>query len=103
MRKIISEIPDKEVMKEEKNDKKYAEGLRFWTSRHLIVIFMTLFMIMIVAPLNASTGPDKPRGSSCRHKQYTSYSIFVTKKKDPVIHTKKSLKKSKLRKHSFPV
>ncbi len=100
--KAISEISVKRPVKVAQNHSLSSKGPGCRMSKHLIAVFLVIFMALIVAPLNASTGPGKLRGSSCHHKQFISYSVFLTKKKN-IVNDKKQLKKSKLRKHSFPV
>jgi hypothetical protein len=58
---------------------------------------------LIVAPANASTGPEKSKKGGCRLKLTTySYPVIIRANKKSTAHNK-NLKKSKKRNFSFPV
>jgi hypothetical protein len=83
--------------------RKSVKSLYRWLSRHCMTIFLTIFLLAIVSPVNASTGSEKNKKSGCRFKQ-TSYSypvIFKADKKSSV--NNRNIKKSRNRSFSFPV
>jgi hypothetical protein len=83
--------------------RKSIKGLCCGLSRHLITIFLAIFLLMIVAPVDASTGSGKNKNCGCRFKK-TSFSypvIIKANKKSSVYH--KDINKSKKINHSFPV
>jgi hypothetical protein len=98
--KTITVIPSAEMSP---NNRKSLERLHCCLLKHLIIIILAAFLLMIVSPVNASTDTGKNKKSECRHKVVSfSYPVIVTKKNNPMIH-KKHLKKSRNRKYSFPV
>jgi len=85
------------------NNRKPVDGLYSWLFKHCITVFLTIFLLMIVAPADASTGSVKSKKGGCRFKQ-TSFSypvILKANKKSPVYN--KNQKKSRDRNYSFPI
>jgi hypothetical protein len=83
--------------------RKSIKGLYCWLSKHCITIFLAIFLLLIVAPVDASPGSGKNKKSGCRFKQ-TSFSypvIFKVNKKSSV--NNKNPKKSRDRNYSFPI
>jgi len=82
--------------------RKSIKGLYCWLSKVCITIFLSIFLFIIVAPANASTGSSKNRKSECRSKQTSfSYPVIQTNKKSSLYN--KNQKKSRSRNFSFPV
>ena len=78
------------------------KGLYRWLFRHCITISFALFLLMIVAPANAS-GSEKTKKSGCRFKQTSfSYPVIIRANKKSMANNK-NFKKSKKRNFSFPV
>lgn len=101
--KAIYSIPGGETGTELLKHRKSVKGLYCWLSKHCLTIFLTIFLLVIVSPVDASTGSEKNKKSGCRFKQ-TSFSypvIFKVNKKSSV--NNKNIKKSRDRNYSFPV
>jgi hypothetical protein len=83
--------------------RKSIKGLYCWLSKHCITMFLAIFLLLIVAPVDASTGSGKNKKSGCRFKQASfSYPvIFKVNKKSSV--NNKNQKKSRDRNYSFPI
>ncbi len=82
---------------------KSMEGKCCRLSKYLISFFLAIFMLMIVVPADASTGPGKNKKPGCRLKRTTfSYPVIITGKNKSMVYNK-NLKKSKERNYSFPV
>jgi hypothetical protein len=101
--KPINNIPANEtgtVLQEHPNT---IKGIYCWLSRYCIAMFLAIFLLMIVAPAEASTGSGKTRKTACRFKQTTfSYPVIIKANKKASVHNKNP-KKSKTRNYSFPV
>jgi hypothetical protein len=70
--------------------------------KHLITIFTVIFLLMIVAPVNASTDSGKAKNSKCRART-TSFSYpVIIKKKNKHVTYKRHLKLSRAKRMPFP-
>lgn len=101
--KAFYKIPSRETGTGLLKHRKSNKGLYCWLPKHCITIFLAIFLIMIVAPVNASTGSGKNKKCGCRFKQ-TSFSfpvIIKANNKSSVYN--KNLRKSRDRNYSFPV
>ena len=86
-----------------RNLRKSNKGLYCWVSRHCITVFLTIFLLIIVAPADASTGSGKNNKGGCRFKQTSfSYPVIIKANKKSSGHNK-DINKSKKRHYSFPV
>jgi hypothetical protein len=101
--KTINNIPSRETGTVLLKHRKSIKGLYCWLSKHCITMFLAIFLLMIVAPVDASTGSGKNKKCGCRFKQ-TSFSYLVINKanKKSSGHNK-HINKSKKRNYSFPV
>lgn len=82
------------------------KGLRFLMVKHLITAILSVVLLMMVVPADASTGSvSNGRKSTCRTKQTSSsYIVIIKKKNNPMIYaSKKHSKKSRTRNYSFPL
>lgn len=85
---------------------KYLKGLRFLIIKNLITAILSVVLLMLVVPAEASTGSvSNGRKSTCRARQTSSsYIVIVKKKNNPMVYaSKKHSKKSKVRNYSFPL
>jgi len=101
--KANNNIQSRETGTELLKHRKSVKGLYCWLSKHCITIFFTIFLLVIVSPVDASTGSEKNKKSGCRFK-HTSYSypvIFKVNKKSSV--NNRNINKSRDRKYSFPI
>jgi hypothetical protein len=100
--KAFNNNPSKETGTVSLKQHKSNNGLYCWLSRLGLTMFLVVFMLMIVAPVEASTGCGEKRKCGCRFKK-TSFSFPVIKvnKKSPMYN--KNQKKSRDRNYSFPV
>jgi hypothetical protein len=100
--KAINSISSREAETVLKH-RKSIKGLYCWLSEHGITIFLSIFLLMIVAPVDASAGSCKNKKCGCRLKQTSfSYSVVVKANKKSSVYNK-NLKKSRVRNYSFPV
>jgi hypothetical protein len=101
--KAIYSIPSVETGTELLKHKKSVKGLCCWLSKHCITIFLAIFLLVIVSPVDASTGYDKNKKSGCRFKQTRfSYPVINKVNKKSSV-SNKNIKKSRGRNYSFPV
>ncbi len=85
---------------------RYFKGLRFLMIKHLVTAILSMVLLMMVVPADASTGSvGNGRKSTCRARQTSSsYIVIVKKKNNPMVSaSKKHSKKSKVRNYSFPL
>jgi hypothetical protein len=83
--------------------RKSIKGLWCWLSKHCIAIFLAIFLLMIVAPVDASTGSGKNKKCGCRFKQTSfSYPVIIKANKKSSVYNK-NLKKSRGKDYCFPV
>jgi hypothetical protein len=100
--KAINNIPSGETEKALVEHRKSIKGLYYWLSKVFTTIFLSIFLFMIVAPADASTGSSNNKKSACRSRQTSfSYPVIKTNKKDS-LHNKNQ-KRSRERNYSFPV
>jgi len=100
--KAINIIPSGKTEKALIERSKSIKGLYSWLFKVCITIFLSIFLFMIVAPADASTGSGKNKKSTCRSKQTSfSYPVIKTNKKDSLYN--KNQKRSRDRNYSFPV
>jgi hypothetical protein len=101
--KAINNIPSRETGTVLLKHRKSIKGLYCWLSKHCITMFLAIFLLMIVAPVDASTGSGKNKKCGCRFKQTSfSYPVIIKANKKSSVHNK-NLKKSRNRNYSFPV
>jgi hypothetical protein len=101
--KTFYSIPSKETGTVLLKQRKSIKGLYCWLSKHCITMFLAIFLLMIVAPVDASTGSGKNKKCGCRFKQTSfSYPVIIKANKKSAVYNKNQ-KKSKGRNHSFPV
>ena len=99
--KAFNSIPSGETRKVLKH-RNSIKSLHFWLSKVFTTIFLSIFLFMIVAPADASTGSCKNKKSACRSKQSSfSYPVIKINKKSSLYN--KNQKKSRDRNYSFPV
>jgi hypothetical protein len=84
---------------------RYFRGLRYLMVKNLITAILSVVLLMMVAPADASTGSVSNRKSTCRAKQTSSsYIVVVKKKNNPMVYaSKKHSKKFRARNYSFPL
>ena len=101
--KAIYSIPLGETGTELLKHKKFVKGLCCWLSKHCITIILAIFLLVIVSPVDASTGFDKNKKSGFRFKQTRfSYPVIIKVNKKSWVFNK-NIKKSRDRNYSFPV
>jgi hypothetical protein len=101
--KAFYSIPTGETGTVLRNLRKSIKGLYCWLSRHCITVFLAVFLLMMVAPVDASTGSGKSKRGGCRFKQTSfSYPVIIKANKKSYGHNK-DMNKSKKRNYSFPV
>jgi hypothetical protein len=100
--KAINCIPSVETEKISPEQSKSIKRLYCWLSKVSTTILLSIFLVMIVAPADASTGSGKNRKSECRSKQ-TSFSFPVIRTNKKASLYNKDHKKSRSRNYSFPV
>jgi len=106
--KTFYRIPSRETGTVLLKHRKSIKGLYCWLSKHCITVLLTIFLLVIAAPVDASTGSAKNnsgnnRKSMCSAKKtsFTYPVIIKAKKKTPV--NNKNHSKPKKRHYSFPV
>jgi hypothetical protein len=100
--KSNTSTPAKKTVKIIMKHRKSVKGMRGWVLKHLAAIFLALFLVSIVSPVNAAPRKSKTIKSNCRHKVITrNYPVIVAKKSNPVMK-KLNSNNSRSRKSCFP-
>jgi hypothetical protein len=79
------------------------KGLCCWLSRHCLTIIFTIFLLMIVAPIDASTGSGNGKRNGCHAKRTTINYLVIKKANKKSVVNNKNNNKSRGRNYSFPV
>jgi hypothetical protein len=79
------------------------KGITCCLSKYFLAFFLTVFLLTIVAPADASTRSSNNKHSGCRLKKVThTYPVILTGKNKSLVFNKNQ-KKSRERSFSFPV
>lgn len=87
MERFFNISPEENLNVSHKSGKSNA-GSCSWVLKHLITIMLTIFLLMMVTPLNASPGSDLRKKSGCRAKQMSFSYPVIMKKHNPVLNKK---------------
>ena len=87
--KAFYSIPSRETGTVLLKHRKSIKGLYCWLSKYCVTICLAIFLVMIVSPVDASTGSGKNKKYGCRFKQTSfSYPVIIKANKKSSVYNK---------------